>query len=56
MNKEISSLLILLLLTTGTLFAKKKELPELRRIIPMTELTPDMIEELIRGGLPDVAM
>lgn len=57
MNKIISLLLIFLVITTGTLFAKKKKmLPELRRIISVTELTPEMIEDLGLGRMPDVAI
>src|SRR3990167_11109032 len=56
MNRSISLVLILLLATTGTLFAKKKKLPELRQIIPMAELTPEMVEDLIQGATPELAI
>ncbi len=51
-------MVVLLLMTTGTLFARKKKLlPEIRQIIPLTELSSEMIEDLTHGrGIPDLAI
>src|SRR3990167_629987 len=57
MNRGLVLLTLVLLSFTGTLFAKKKKsFPELRTIIPMTELSSEMIDQVIHGKLPHVAI
>lgn len=55
MKKNILFILALMMLSSST-FAKTKTLPEVRQVISLTDVTPEMSKELLSGMHPDIAI